>query len=210
MRTGSLLTVTALVGVALLASGPALAGGRETGEKAGASPEQQDIMAAFAKYAQPGEHHAHLAKLAGTWDAVVKNWTGGPDAEPTVSRGTAVQKLALGGRFLQTTFTGEYMGQKFEGIGISGYDNLKRKHTDIWIDSMGTFMYPSEGTCEEDGKVLRMSGSYINPATGSEETMRSITRIISDDKYVVEMFATTPDGKEFKNLEIVYTRRKGA
>ena len=71
-------------------------------------------------------------------------------------------------------------------------------------------MFPSEGTCEQGGKVLRLSGSYTDPASGARKTLRSVTKVIDKDHYTTEMYDTTPDGKEFKNMEIHYTRKSGA
>ena len=38
--------------------------------------------------------------------------------------------------------------------------------------------------------------------------MGSVTRIESNDKNLFEMFGPGPDGKEFRQLEITYTRVK--
>ena len=49
------------------------------------SPEDQKMMAAMAKAAQPGAEHAHLNKSVGTWKAKISVWHGPGD--PEVSEG---------------------------------------------------------------------------------------------------------------------------
>ena len=38
------------------------------------------------------------------------------------------------------------MGQPFSGVGIDGYDNLRKKYVTTWIDTMGTGIFSMEGT----------------------------------------------------------------
>jgi len=182
------------------------------GEKKTMKPSQEDVdamMGQYMKLAQPGEHHAHLARLAGTWDAKATMWQT-PEAEPQTSAGVSKNVMALGGRFMQMEYEGEFMGQKFEGIGLLGYDNGKKIHTDVWVDTMGTFIYPSAGNCSEGGKVQEMIGKFEDPLSGDTRSMKSISRIVDDNKYVVTMYTDSPSGGEFKHMEIVYTRKKGA
>ena len=44
---------------------------------------------------------------------------------------------------------------------------------------------------------------------GRNVPTRIIERTISDDKFTAEMFAPGPDGKEFRNMLITYTRAEG-
>ncbi len=73
---------------------------------------------------------------------------------------------------------------------------------------MGTMMMTEQGTCSQSGKVLEMTGEYNDVMTGQKKTSRSVTRIVNNDKIVAEMYEKGPDGKEVKNLEITYTRKK--
>ena len=99
----------------------------------------QEQMAAWMKYANPGEKHAYLKKLEGKWTGKAKFWMQ-PGAPPTESEGTAVNTLILGGRFLQSSYTSEVMGQPFEGFGLDGYDIHKQKYIGLWTDTMATKM----------------------------------------------------------------------
>ena len=46
--------------------------------------------------------------------------------------------MILGGRYLEQRYEGTMMGQPFSGIGVTGFDNYKKKFVSTWVDSMGT------------------------------------------------------------------------
>ena len=62
---------------------------------------------------KPTAEHKVLAEEAGAWDAVVKTYMAGPDAEPSISKGTEVNTLLPGGLWLMSEFSGEFGGLKF-------------------------------------------------------------------------------------------------
>src|ERR1700722_10221377 len=72
--------------------------------------------------ARPTEEHKILARDEGTWDATIKSYMGGPDAEPAVSKGTEVYTVMPGGLWVLSRFEGDFAGMKFEGRGQFGYD----------------------------------------------------------------------------------------
>ncbi|MHC4090741.1 MAG: DUF1579 domain-containing protein [Planctomycetota bacterium] len=176
----------------------------EGGDKdAGEIPPE---MAAWLKYAAPGEHHEHLQPLAGKWELAVQH-RHSAEAPWDESKATSEIRPVLGGRFLVEKVTGEFMGGVFEGLGIYGYDNFHKKYTSIWMDTMSTMTMSSTGTCDGSGKVFTYVGDSEDPASGDTKQMRSVTRVVNDNKHVMEMYHTGPAGKEFKVMEIVYTRR---
>lgn len=168
------------------------------------APDDTQMQAMLAAMA-PGEHHAHLAALAGTWDAEVSMWMA-PGSEPMVSEGTAEMTMLMGGRVLQQVFKGSFMGMPFEGMGFIGYDNVRQQYVSTWMDNMGTGIAMETGTCE-GGKIFRSSGEYSDATTGSVVTMRSVHRIESPTRTTLEMYAQGPDGTEHKTMQVVYTRK---
>ena len=94
----------------------------------------------------------------------------------------------------------------FEGLGIFGYDNFKKKYVYTWVDNMGTMIMLAEGTPDATGKVITYLGEIPNPATGETITVKTISRRESDDRELVEMHNQLPDGSWFKSMEIVMTR----
>jgi hypothetical protein len=174
------------------------------------TPTVQDSAAMMKKwmdYMTPGEMHAMLAKSNGTWNAEVTSWMT-PDAPPNKSTGTATNKMILGGRYQQSTFKGSFDGMPFEGMSTLGYDNAKKKWVSTWIDNMGTGIMTVEGTQEAGSNVMKFEGSMTDPITGKECKIRETYTLVDDNTQKMEMYCTYPGGKEYKNMEIVYTRKK--
>lgn len=166
--------------------------------------EMKKMMDAYTAYGAVGEPHKFLAERAGNWDVTARMWMA-PGAPPEESAGTVEATMIMGGRFLVEKFSGTAMGQPFTGMGITGYDNLKKKYVSIWIDSMSSGIMYSEGTVT--GKTLTWMGEMPDLMTGKYKKNRG-TEIMSDANHrTAEGFDTTPDGKEFKNMELVYVRK---
>jgi len=157
----------------------------------------------FAK-AKPGPEHKLLAKLKGTYIAKIKMWMG--PGEPKDSAGTTKRTVIMDGLFLQENHTGEFFGMKFKGMGIVGYDTLKKKYVMGWIDNFGTSMVMAEGTYDPAAKAWTYTGEEESPEMGKMK-MRDVLTVISDDEQRLEMYRTPlKGGNEFKMMEIVYTR----
>ncbi|MCH7993292.1 MAG: DUF1579 domain-containing protein [Planctomycetes bacterium] len=169
-------------------------------------PERQAIMDAWAKYATPGSYHDHLKPMVGTWATTSKYWMKpGDDAE--VGQGTAVKKMILDGRYLAEDYSGMSSFGPFTGVGLTGYDNSSKKYVGTWVDSMGTAILVSYGTCDSSGKTITFLSEFEDPIDGKTKKHRSVIKIINNDKHVLEMFVTEPGQKEHKELEVIYTRK---
>jgi hypothetical protein len=167
----------------------------------------QEMMEKWQKFSTPGEGHKALEPLVGTWDYTV-TWWETPESQPQKSTGTSEVKWIMGGRFLEQTAKGTAMGQEFQGMGLMGYDNMKKEYSGIWIDNMGTGMMTSAGTYDPATKTFTERGSFSCPQEDGEKAFRGVTTIDGPDKYTYEMFAADKDGKEVRMMEIVYTRKK--
>lgn len=177
---------------------------QDEGKKAPDDPGAA-MMEAWMKAGTPGEHHQHLEPYVGRWNLTVR-WRMGPEAPWEESTSTAEFKWILGGRYLQEKVTGEMEGAPFEGLAIIGYDNIKKKYFSMWMDSMSTGFAAEEGTCDQSGKVLNLSGTHTDP-TGQKIKSRSVSKIINNNKLTAEMFHTYGDKPEFLAMEISYTRQ---
>jgi hypothetical protein len=169
-------------------------------------PDMQAMMAAYEKAAEPGPAHKQLQRAVGKWNVTTKSWTA-PGAPPSESTGSAEGKSMLGDRYVQMTFNGTFMGKPFNGVGINGYDNAKKKFVGTWIDSMSTGIMRTEGTSDPAGKVVTVQGSSTDPLSGKESKMRIVQTWEGDDK-IVEEFFEKKGGKDVKMMEITYTRAK--
>jgi hypothetical protein len=153
-----------------------------------------------------GPEHKVLESLTGAFQADVKFFFPDP-TKPTLTKGTLSRKMILGGNYLQETFTGEFFGSKFNGIGIIGFDQVKKKYTTAWVDSMSTSMMLLEGTYDAEKKTLTSTGDDFDPMTKKKMQARDVLKIVSADTQTFEMFRHPEGEKEaFKVMEITYTR----
>lgn len=179
----------------------------------GGDPDTAKMEQAWMNYSTPNEHHAMLKAYEGTWN-VVSRWWQAPGMPPSESTMTAVTRPAMGGRFYIEEMKGEIsMGEgapamPFEGMAIMGYDNHKKMHFSTWIDNMGTGLIMDTGSCSSDGKVITTSSESYNPMYDKIVPMRSVATIVDENTRRLEMYGPGPDGKEFKTMELVYTRAK--
>ena len=93
------------------------------------------------------------------------------------------------------------------GESITGYDNAKKKFLATWIDNFGSSIMYMEGNHDEKTNTLTLEGKMMDPATGKDMHVKQVFSKISDDSHKFDMFMVI-DGKDIKNMEIVYTRKK--
>ena len=162
----------------------------------------ESAMAAGA----PGEHHEHLALMVGTWDYDLKMWMpGAPEAMEL--KGTMVAESILGGRFIQSAWSGDFMGAPFMGIGIDGYDNNENKYTSSWRDNFGTYTLTYSGSCADGGKTRTMTSTFMDPMMGVEVSERGVTKVNADGTVLMTSYRTMPGNDEMKSMEILLKRR---
>jgi hypothetical protein len=75
------------------------------------------------------------------------------------------------------------------------------------MDNMGTGIMTGSGNYDPNTKTLTDQGTFSCPAEG-QKSYRGVTKIIDKDNFTYEWYMTGPDGKEFRAMEIVYTRKK--
>jgi hypothetical protein len=204
-----LLTLAAVTTIAVVVADVSLAGKEHEHDKqskeAKHSEYSAEAMQAWQKSMTPGTHHEGLKNFVGEWKAQVKVWQE-PGTEPQVSAGKCKYEMILGNRFLAQTMAGEAMGMPFEGMGLSGFDNMKNKHVTMWVDNMGTSILYSEGECSNHCSVETHRTTVKDPMTGTDKKVKMVSRVIDKDKHVFEWYMINDDGSEFKSMEITYTR----
>jgi hypothetical protein len=169
------------------------------------SPEDAAMMEAMMKAGTPGDAHKALEPFVGTWSTKVTSWMK-PGADPMVMEGTAESRWVMGGRYIEERFKGDFMGMPFEGLGFTGYDNVKKQYWSTWMDNMSTGIMSSTGA--RDGKVWTYNGTMADPMTGKDSALSMKLNVADADKHTMEMWAPAPDGKNYKMMEIVYARKK--
>lgn len=181
------------------------------GSKPAAAPAQapsmdQAMMEAMMKAGTPGDAHKKLDAFTGNWDTKITMWMM-PGQPPMSSTGSSENRWLFGGRYLEQRFKGDFMGMPFEGLGYTGYDNVKNQYWGTWMDSMSTAMMASTGS-SADGKVWNFTGAMPDPMTGKDAKVEEKITIVDADHHTMEMWTPGPDGKMFKTMEIAYSRKK--
>jgi len=170
-------------------------------------PDSATMMKNWQEYMTPGDVHKMMAKWNGTWDGDVTMWMY-PGTPEQKSKSTAVNKMIMNGLYQQSTHTGNMMGMPFNGMSITGYDIHKKEVINSWIDNMGSGIMVLKGPWDEATKTANLKGKMTDPGTKGDVDIRETFKIIDDNTQEMEMFLMMPDGKEFKTMNIRYTRKK--
>jgi hypothetical protein len=158
--------------------------------------------------AKPTEEHKILALDEGTWDATIKSYMSGPDAEPAISKGTEVNTVLTGGLWVLSKFEGDFGGMKFEGRGQFGYDPIKKKYVGSWIDSMSPSLSVLEGEYDPKTKTMTYKGEGVAPE-GTKYTQKMVTTTKDDGSRVFTLYMKMEGAKDdVKFMEVTYQKRK--
>jgi len=169
--------------------------------------DQQAMTEAWQKAAAPGPNHKLLASLAGQWNFATKMWMQ-PGAPPEMSTGTAVYTPLMDGRFIQGEYKGTFGGMAFQGLGLTGYDNVAKHFTATWADNMGTSIMLMTGKYDAATKTFTYKGDMVDVMKpGTRVKVRQTVKVTDDDSHVMEWYEFR-SGKEVKTMEISYTRQK--
>lgn len=190
-------------GVALATTVPAF---QEKKATPAVAPKDDPAILKMMEFATPGPSHKVLDARVGKWSVQAKMFE--PGGEPSESTGTSEMKWILGGRFLQDTFTGEFMGQPFHGEGRTGYDNLKKKYVSSWLDDAGTGIYVYEGSYDAASKTFSFVGDMPDTNAGKYVKSRTVEKWTDNDHFTVQTHVPGPDGKEFLMMQLDYSRAK--
>jgi Protein of unknown function (DUF1579) len=170
------------------------------------------VLASFALAQEPSKplpEHKILASDEGTWDATIRMYAGGPDAEPSVSKGSEVNEVLPGGLWVLSKFEGEFGGMKFHGRGQFGFDPVKKKYVGTWLDSMSTVLSVLEGDYDAKTKTMTYVGDGYDPEHKAKFSQRMVTTMKDDGTRVFTLYMKF-EGQpaEAKFMEITYTKRK--
>lgn len=172
-----------------------------------AMPDSATMMKNWQEYMTPGDVHKMMANWSGEWNGEVTMWMA-PGSPEEKSASTAVNKMIMNGLYQQSTHTGNMMGMPFSGQSIVGYDNHRKVFVSTWIDNMGSGIMVLRGPWDEATKTINLKGTMVDPGTKMDTDIRETFKIIDDNTQEMEMFVMMPDGKEFKTMNIKYTRKK--
>ena len=164
------------------------------------------MMKNWEAFMTPGKEHQLMAASDGHWRGEAQMWMA-PGVPPEKSIVSTDNSMLLGGRYQHGYHKGNFMGMPFEGMSTLAFDNAKKVYVSTWIDNMGTGVMIMEGTWDEATKTINFAGKMTDGSTGKETSVRETFKIVDDNHHVMEMFGQGPDGKEFKTMQINYSRK---
>lgn len=174
-----------------------------------AEMSKEEMMKKMQEASTPGEQHKVLEQLVGEWNHTSKFWETA-DGKPEESKGTSSMKMVLGGRYLQQDVKGKAMGMDFNGMGLMGFDNIKKEYQSLWVDSMSTSMMKGTGSFNASTKTFEEKGVFSCPMTESKTAeYRTEWKIVDKNTNIFSMYGKGPTGKgkEFKMMEMTYKRK---
>jgi hypothetical protein len=171
--------------------------------------EIAEMMGRATKYTQPGDKHAVLQRLIGTWDTEFRITMAGAQTPP--EKGQSVFSWLMPGRWLKQESKGSVMGMPHQTFSIMGYDNFKQSYVVTTVNTMDTAMLRSEGDLDQTGKVLITYGTLDEYLTGEHDKMvKYVWRFVSDDEIVFEVHDLPIGEKNTQVIEIKYKRKQSA
>ncbi len=172
------------------------------------------MMKQMMEMSKLNENHKLLSSLDGNWNFTIKMWMNpDPNAKPQESKGTATRKTIMGGRYVMMDVTGKMQmpgedgkpkDMQFKGMGLEGYDNVKKKFVASWVDNMGTGIQFSEGTYDPATKSFTYTAE-MEPMPGMKMPVREVITIPDNNHMSLDWYENH-GGQEKKTMEIHYTR----
>jgi hypothetical protein len=182
VATAALLTATAYVGVT--------------------AAQQQGAPIA----PKPGPEHEILKLDAGTWNGKVElvPAPGVPAINATV---VETSMIGCGGTCLITDAKGSDLvpGVPFVGHGVMTWDPAKKVYVGSWADNLMNGLARTETTY--DPKTKKHTGWTEGLEEGKLTKNRVVVEYPTPTTRTMTSFATGPDGKEFQQLKISYTKK---
>lgn len=157
---------------------------------------------------QPGTEHRRLDALVGDWQTTIKLWDDGPDEEPLEFEGTARRRWMLKGLFLsEQRFENPTGAGVYRSLSFIGYNRMTALYEFVRMNTESTALSMETGRYDPVTDTIRLSGNHSDPATGFIIQTRTEIKVLDPDRHTVVIFVTEEDGLEFKEMEVLHTRK---
>lgn len=206
-----ILTLAACLSIAALTSAAVHLQDEKPKRFTHATPKSmEEGMARWMQTLKPGPAHERLAELLGTYDVTMRMWMA-PGAPAMESKGVDEITWWAEGKWLQSSWSIEMMGQPTKGLAILGYDNFKERYVWTKVDSMQTTIYNAFGHFDQSGDNLILWGTIDEPMTPEQDKqVKYVYRGFGQDNFVLEVHDMMIGESNTKVLEFAYVRRKPA
>lgn len=161
--------------------------------------------APWLKAHQPRIEQVELSKLfVGEWNATATTWNT-PGSSPVTTNGIATFYPTMNGRFVASDFEGTLRQRPFRSTGFFGFNNAENRYESVWVDSDNSGVQFFTGS-RTDSNTFTWNTTTTDPVSGQRKTIRAVTTLNGRDRITHTVFETLSGGKEFKALEIAYSR----
>jgi len=155
----------------------------------------------------PGKGQKFLSQHCGSW-----SWTStaktSPGGESKTYTGEMKSNMSFDGRYKFESIEGDRNQgpHRFEALNITGYDNKRKVFVSSWIDNTMTSIFTAEGVPNDDWTEINWVQDRTNQMTGEIDKLRVVESFHSPGKFSITEYWPGPDGKEFKAVEIQFSR----
>lgn len=158
---------------------------------------------------EPGPDHARLAALTGRWRVcgrILADPDGSLDDDAADLVATCEAAWILGGRFLESRYEGTCLDGVFEGRGLLGFDNHRRRFVSTWVSSTDTELAVHDGEWDEARAALVMTGLMHDPRGGGRIRTTEVTRVVDAASLRFEKRVHPREGGEIAIAEFAFDR----
>jgi len=164
--------------------------------------------------------HKRLDALVGEWNVEKTLFiAGGTPEKPIVSSGMVSRRewiAETGNRHLRDVTQGTLAGNPYYRLGILSYSTVDKRYEWNTVDATNTMMMTYKGakdSANANGDIV-MSGEFTDQgifgdsSVGTTIGQRTVIKIESPNRHVLELYFTPPGEKERLVDRSIYTRRK--
>ena len=166
--------------------------------------------------------HKRLDALVGEWNVEKSNYfvLGGTAENPFVSKDLICRREWIketGNMYIKDVTEGTFGGAYYR-LGVLGYSPIDNRYEWNTVDNFNPIMMTykgAAGSAKPDGEIS-IGGEFTDPGilgkakefAGKTIAQRTVIKIESPDRNVMEIYFTPPGKSEFLADRAVYTRRK--
>ena len=176
---------------------------------AASGTQAQEGMEEYMELMKPGPEHEWLEQLVGTWNMRVSMWES-PGEDPVLSDGISEHRMILGDRFLEMEAEAGKDALYTKTLTIMGFDRRYEEFTFVGFDTWGTYYITAKGSYDKEARKWTLYGEDTDPVMDYMQKYHYHLTMLDDDTMKLEIiFIDFPlvEEKEYKMLEIMYTRR---